>query len=334
MKKIYNIIKENFFLSIIFGVLFFIFMMSGMFIVFIAPFFIIKIFFGYDFMSEYKLLIIFIFILWDFMLLYFIDDKTDKIPDICCIVGLFSFSVFILNNYFESSPKKSVSSVPTVSYTPRIDYSSRDSHTNLNYRSSEPSNYTPPAKNSDDVTISHAPLPKNEKISENESSIPSNYDEDTQKIDIKHENEENHSTSSEIGLYDSWEYVTSDEYGNKYYINRNFGIYNTTTSFEGTIFYALFRKVFNNGGREVEVPTYDINKGMITEKKILAYEESIIRFRNENGLKEINFSSITGYTADNSVIIGYEIDNDDNIFRWKTINSEVYSALYDYVISR
>ena len=73
---------------------------------------------------------------------------------------------------------------------------------------------------------------------------------------------------------------------------------------------------------------------MITEKKILAYEESIIRFRNENDFKEINFSSISGYTADNSIIIGYEMSNVDNFFRWQIINNEVFSMLYDYVISR
>lgn len=126
-----------------------------------------------------------------------------------------------------------------------------------------------------------------------------------------------------------WEYVTSDEQGNDYYINRNFGAHITLTSIDGNIFYASFKKVLNDGGLDVEANFYDINRGRITERKILAYAESIIRFRNKNGIKEFSFYSLYGYTADNFIITGWKENNIDSIYDWQPINDEVYNALYN-----
>lgn len=73
---------------------------------------------------------------------------------------------------------------------------------------------------------------------------------------------------------------------------------------------------------------------MITKKRILAYEESIIRFRNENGFKEISFSTTSGYDSNDSIIVGYGVNNINDLYKWQQINNEVFHALYDATYKR
>ena len=268
---------------------------------------------------------------------YGVDTKkSDEIIKVYCIIGIFSSSIFFLNGYISSSTQKAVSNAPTASYHAHREYSPNysynDTHSNSNYHHFEPT-YTEPTKIPDDDVIPYSPQIKNEEIVEMEPLITPKNDKERNNQSFSEPSainlEEISPPSSEIGISDSWEYVMSDEQGNKYYINKNFGVFSTVTSIEGNVFSASFRKVLSDGGREVEVPAYDINRGMITEKKIVAYEESIIRFRNEAGIKEFSFSAISGYTSENSIIIGYGIANVDNILKWHPINDKVYDALYN-----
>lgn len=343
MKKIIETIENNFLLSIIFKIIWFITLPLILVGFSLTPIVIGKFTIG---LSENISFWCFLCIFWGMFPFYLAskyennDRLLGKIMVSYAFIGVFSASVFLFDMYLESSPRKIVSNVPSSSYNSRreysSDYSSYNPKPNSNYRYSEPSDYIPHTKIPDDKDISYVPhietetlIPsKTEEENENQSfSEP--IDINTPEIDNSREEKKISSTSSEIYIHDNWEYVTSDESGNKYYISKTFGVFNTTNNIEGTVFHALFRKVLSGNGIEVEVPAYDINRGMITEKKILAYEESVICFRNENGFREIRFSTITGRTADNSVIVGWAIANIDNIYNWQLINNEIYNALYD-----
>lgn len=257
---------------------------------------------------------------------------------------LIMFVFILLVTYFFGEPIKEKASLENSSayyhyrreYSPN--YSYHDSHSNSSNRYSEPSDYTPTP------TIEDKPLfpqKDNEEYNNQSSSKlsdifsePSDINSGSKLSDIFSEPSNINSdkispTPSETAIYERWEYVTSDYQGNDYYINKNFGVNISITSFEGKVFYASFKKVLSNGGREVEVPVYDINRGEIMEKQILSYEESIIRFRNLNGVKEFSFYAMSGYTPDNFAIIGWGIDNIDGTYNWQPINDEVYDALYN-----
>lgn len=179
-------------------------------------------------------------------------------------LGIFIFSAFYL--YAEPSQKKSISNIPSVYY-----YSNYDLQASSSYRHSEPSSYAMPTKISADKIDFPAQPPETEKIVDTESAMPpqdkeennkqifsERSDKNVAKFEASSEEKDISASPTKIGLIDDWEYVTTDEYGNKYYINKNFGTYSTTTSFEGTVVSARFKKVLSNGGCEIEVPAYDI----------------------------------------------------------------------------
>lgn len=325
MKKILELIFNNPISGLIFG-------MSIILGIIWAPYVIYNIF-EFSLSSSISLLLYVLYAI-------FITVFWKKFFNFYCVLGICSSFIIFFYGGINHLPHKISQNVPFSSYHSRreysSDYSSYNPKTNSSYRYSEPSDYIPHTKIPDDKDISYVPhietetlIPsKTEEENENQSfSEP--IDINTPEIDNSREEKKISSTSSEIYIHDNWEYVTSDEFGNKYYISKTFGVFNTTNNIEGTVFHALFRKVLSGNGIEVEVPAYDINRGMITEKKLLAYEESVICFRNENGFREIRFSTITGRTADNSVIVGWAIANIDNIYNWQLINNEIYNALYD-----
>ena len=241
---------------------------------------------------------------------------------------LIMFVFVLLVTYFFGEPIKEKAPLENSSayyharreYSPN--YSYHDNHSNSSNRYSEPSDYSPPP------SIETEPLiPQKDNEEHNNQGSSKLSDVFSEPSDIN--SDEISPPPSETAIYERWEYVTSDYQGNDYYINKNFGVNIAITSIEGKVFYASFKKVLSNGGREVEVPVYDINRGEIMAKQILSYEESIIRFRNLNGVKEFSFYAMSGYTPDNFAIIGWGIDNIDGTYNWQPINDEVYDALYN-----
>lgn len=238
-------------------------------------------------------------------------------------IGIFSISFL----YLCASPveKKESVHVPTPSYSYHHEYSPnyyRETPSDSNYRHSDSSSDTMREK----TDIPYVSVPENQTIAEKSEEIIA-------KVDITHEDETFSPPIDEVYLSDDLEYVTSDEQGNKYYINRSFGNYIMTTSFEGTVCHAMFRKILNNS-LEVEVSEYEFDQGRVMKKKILAYEDSMIKFRNENGFREIYFSTISGYTSDDSIIVGWGMANFAETHQWKPINDKLYNALYDAAYKR
>lgn len=326
MKKFWNFISDildNSCLSIILSpiIIFLIFIL--MVCTCLAPIIIGKIIFDVD--NSTGLLLV--NILWIIAILAKSqdDDETGKIIKLWGVVGLISFSIFVFDNYNKSLPKNTVSHVPTPSYSYHHKYSSnyyRETPSDSNYRHSDSSSDTMREK----TDIPYVSVPENQTIAEKSEEIIA-------KVDITHEDETFSPPIDEVYLSDDLEYVTSDEQGNKYYINRSFGNYIMTTSFEGTVCHAMFRKILNNG-LEVEVSEYEFDQGRVMKKKILAYEDSMIKFRNENGFREIYFSTISGYTSDDSIIVGWGMANFAETHQWKPINDKLYNALYDAAYKR
>ena len=127
MKKIIDILKDNFFLSIIFYITKFIicYLSFGGFL--FAPIFIGKSIFGFN-ASLNSGFWFFSCVLW-FIFAGVIHSKYgddtkeyDKIIISYAIIGFFASSATIINSYHEYSSKNSVSSVPKVAYTSSRDY--------------------------------------------------------------------------------------------------------------------------------------------------------------------------------------------------------------------
>lgn len=215
-------------------------------------------------------------------------------------------------------------------------------YSNSNYKNSDSSSYTPPIekKSSDENKISVTPSKiseeqKNLDDIEIENNIPQITEYKKENFEPKTESENPVQKSSSYQNYfeDKWEFVTDDEFGNKYYINKNYSVSIFDSPLEGKIFSVEFKKVLKNG-YYVDVPALDKNYKMTTEKKYLSHEEYIVHFRNENGFKEFKISVITGYDENDSVIIGYGSTQMKDFMKWKSVNNTLYNELYEAAYSR
>ena len=316
-----------------------------------APIYIGEIFFGIKIPNAFAFLwAIFLIIIY----IYLSDSETKQTYYLAFLVflGIFVILSNIISGYIKNDEKK----VSSKNYSSHY-HSSSGNYSNSSYRHSEHSSYTPPIErnSSDENKIPVAP-PKiseetkiqesqtEEKISEEqknsdeikiENNIPQ-IDEDKKEFSepkTESENRIQKSSDYESYLADKWEFVTSDGFGNDYYINKNYSVSIFNSPIEGKIFSAEFKKVLKIG-YYVDVPALDRNYRLTYEKKFLSHEKCTVRFRNENGFKEISFMPATGYDENDSIIVGYESTQTQNFMEWEYVNNQLYNELYEAAYSR
>lgn len=284
------------------------------------------------------------------LLIKYVGDENNKHPfKTFLTITLTPMILFGIIFFNISKPKNLTQNNYSSSY-----HSSSGNYSNSSYRHSEHSSYTPPIErnSSDENKISVNPPKVSEEIKIQEQQTEEKISEEPKNQNLiseeksdenftPQENKKNDSpddkkTFPSYSKYtsDEWEYIMSDENGNDYYISKYYSVNIFDNPYEGKTFSAEFKKVFSNGGYEVDIPAFDKNYRRITEKKILSSEEKIIHFRNENGFKEFKISVITGYDENDSVIVGYGSTQMKDFMKWKSVNNSLYNELYEAAYSR